>query len=400
MYSILKSKLPILMLLLGLILGPVGFTACSYLPNTQSQTTPTPARVPYILIQNPGTGGGLEVSTDSINPHRAQLRGVNLWGMPNDKSQDHQKVAQNQWANREQIVATIASWKANSVRLRLDATYYNKLDQPGKDEYMSRLVGWSRLISDADMYVNLCFWDSLYWKSALENHYTETFELAADVFTALKDNPKLFFEPLNEPNGIEWNQWLLVMKSTVQYYRERLHYTGLLVIDTIAWSHEFLDGPMVELEQYDSRLSGTKGKPQIAFASHNYSKQSTYPGGVWSSNNWLQASGGDRQTHLIIVTEFGNQNGDSSTIHPEWSQHAATYFGRDAFKLPFYGGGFAFVFHWVDANSITATDNQTLTQWGDFVVNNFLAGGIPPASHSSIGPDRINGAVFISYSNT
>ena len=140
----------------------------------------------------------------------------------------------------------------------------------------------------------------------------------ADIHAALGDDPMVVYEVTNEPNGVSWSQWEANMQASIKYFRETIRYKGLLVIDPIWWANSgtggqgYDDARYSALEAYDAARAGM-GTQQLAFAKHDYANE--YAGKAWNAGAWSAAAGGAQTKHLIFETEFGNYNGDPSSVN-------------------------------------------------------------------------------------
>jgi hypothetical protein len=201
--------------------------------------------------------------------------------------------------------------------------------------------------------------------------------MSKDIHAALGDDPRVIYEVTNEPNNVSWDAWMTNMQTSVRCFRETIGYRGLLVIDPVWWANSGVGGQGYDdarysaLESFDAGRVGMAGRHQLAFAKHDYA--SSYPNKTFNPNAWIAAQGGSQTKHLIFETEFGNYNGDPSTVSASWASAAASFFANRFAAQPNYAGAAAFVFGpWYDANGITAADNTTPTAWGSAVKNNFL----------------------------
>lgn len=304
---------------------------------------------------------------------RLVMDGVAVWGI-----QDYITTGfgASEYANRQTIVNTVKAWGGNHIRLRLLASDYNKQTYMSKAQYIQQVKDWRDAAVAAGLYFQPTWWDSLdgdYSKGNWASQYNQAFQMMADVHNALGNDPMVYYEPFNEPTDAPSSaQWLTAMKATAQHFRNNLGYTGILLIDMRVWSHEYNDSAMTQLEQYDATLNGMNGKPQIIFAKHDYANEydnpNTFSASAWASNggNW------DFSKHLVWETEFGNYNGDPSTVHLSWSQGAATGLAGKV-NDGTLAGATAFVFGpWYDANAMTSGGDTNPTTWGGYVKNNFL----------------------------
>jgi hypothetical protein len=157
------------------------------------------------------------------------------------------------------------------------------------------------------------------------------------------------------------------MEATVQNFRQTCGYQGLLVLDTTTWSHDYSDQYMGALEQYDAGLT-TSGKHNLAFARHDYTNDYN---NNWSYSTWVGDTGGSETAHVIMETEFGNQNGSSENAG--WSSAICSSYATQMFARSNIAGGTAFVWNWVDANCIANLPASLVSPWGNDVAT-WLAG--------------------------
>jgi hypothetical protein len=319
----------------------------------------------------PVAAGGMLHAGSSSGP-RLELRGVNVWGLQDSITGD---FGARQYASRATVASTIKSWGANLVRFRLLADDYNSAPSPAtggltRAQIVQRVKDWRDAVVSRGMYFMLCSWDGLdgaYSDARWAGNGARVHQLFHDVRAALGDDPMVIYEVTNEPNNVGWADWDANMRASIRYFRSTLGYRGLLVIDPIWWANSgtggqgYDDGRYSGLEGYDAAQLG--GGQQLAFAKHDYA--SSYAGKAWNGGAWAAAQGGSQAKHLIFETEFGNYNGDPSTVSDSWSADAARFFaGRFAAQRNYVGAA-AFVFGpWWDANALTAADNVTATKWG------------------------------------
>jgi cellulase (glycosyl hydrolase family 5) len=297
------------------------------------------------------------------NGTRLQLKGVNVWGLRDSVTTS---FADAQYANRAQVARTIKSWGANLVRFRVLADEYTPAQ-------LQQIKDWRDAVIGQGMYFMLCSWDALdgaHSDAGWAGNGWRVHQMFKDIHTALGDDPMVIYEVTNEPNNVSWDAWQANMRASVQYFRETIGYRGLLVIDPIWWANSggggqgYDDARYSALEAYDAARLG--GPHQLAFAKHDYANN--YPGKGWNAAAWVAAQGGSQTKHLIFETEFGNYNGDPSTVSSAWSSAAAAFFAGRFAAQPNYVGAAAFVFGpWWDANALTGPDNVTQTAWGSAV---------------------------------
>jgi hypothetical protein len=299
------------------------------------------------------------------NGTRLQMKGVNVWGLRDSITTS---FGDAQYANRAQVARTIKSWGANLVRFRVLADEYTAAQR-------QRIKDWRDAVVGQGMYFMVCSWDALdgaHSDAGWAGNGWRVHQMFKDVHAALGDDPMVIYEVTNEPNNVSWDAWQANMQSSVQYFRETIGYRGLLVIDPIWWANSggggqgYSDARYSALEAYDAARPGMAAGHQLAFAKHDYANN--YPGKVWNPNAWVAAQGGAQKKHLIFETEFGNYNGDPSTVSAAWSSAAASFFAGRFAAQPNYVGAAAFVFGpWWDANALTGSDNVTPTAWGGTV---------------------------------
>jgi hypothetical protein len=297
------------------------------------------------------------------NGTRLQLKGLNVWGLRDSITTS---FGDAQYSGRAQVARTIKSWGANLVRFRVLADEYTPAQ-------LQRIKDWRDAVVGQGMYFMVCSWDALdgaHSDAGWAGNGWRVHQMFKDIHTALGDDPMVIYEVTNEPNNVTWDAWQANMESSVQYFRETIGYRGLLVIDPIWWANSgtggqgYSDARYSALEAYDAARLG--GPHQLAFAKHDYANG--YANKAWNSSAWVAAQGGSQTKHLIFETEFGNYNGDPSTVSPAWASAAAAFFAGRFATQPNYVGAAAFVFGpWWDANALTGSDNATPTAWGSTV---------------------------------
>ena len=313
--------------------------------------------------------------------NRLQLKGVNVWGLQDSITTS---FGAGQYANRAKIASTIRSWGANLVRFRVLADDYNAAPNGAtgnltRAQIIQRIKDWRNEVVARGMYFMVCSWDALdgaHSDAGWAGNGARVHQLFADIHAALGDDPMVIYEVTNEPNGVSWAQWESNMQASVKYFRETIGYRGLLVIDPIWWANSgtggqgYDDARYSALEAYDAARAGM-GTHQLAFAKHDYANE--YAGKAWNGGAWAAAQGGSQTKHLIFETEFGNYNGDPSSVNNAWSAAAASFFSSRFAAQPNYVGAAAFLFGpWFDANAMTGADDASPTLWGTAVRDNFF----------------------------
>jgi hypothetical protein len=322
---------------------------------------------PAVLRQGGATGA------------RMRMAGVCVWGVP-DTVTAGGGFALRQYDDRFRIVAAAKAWGANHIRLRVLADDYN-VDRQGlsKAQRLAMVKGWRDAATAAGLYFYVTWWDSLdgyAQDGGWPTRYRSAFAMMTAVHAALGDDDHVFYEPFNEPNGFgdQWNAWSTAMRATVAHWRS-IGYTGILLIDTPQWSHAYDDAAMTALEQYDAGRPGMGGKQQLVFAKHDYANEGWPDGGdSFDPVKWRNDTGGAQTRHLIWETEYGNYNGDPSSVHMSWSQQASSFFARELSSTarPNYVGATAFVWGaWWDANALTDQAGDP-TDWGRAVRDGLL----------------------------
>jgi hypothetical protein len=304
---------------------------------------------------------------------RLELRGVNVWGLQDSITTS---FGAEQYQQRATVAGTIKSWGANLVRFRVLADDYNSAPSAAtggltRAQIIQRIKDWRDAVVSRGMYFMPCSWDALdgaYSDSQWAGNGQRVHQLFADIHAALGNDPMVIYEVTNEPNNVGWTDWDANMRGSIKYFRETIGYRGLLVIDPIWWANSgtggegYDDGRYSGLEAYDAARSGM-GSHQLAFAKHDYA--SSYRGKAWDGNAWVAAQGGSQGKHLIFETEFGNYNGDPSTVSDAWSSAAAGFFAKRFGAQQNYVGAAAFLFGaWWDANAMTSPNNTSTTTWG------------------------------------
>lgn len=320
----------------------------------------------------PVVAGGMLHAGSAAGP-RLELSGVNVWGLQDSITTS---FGAKQYEQRATVASTLRSWGANLVRFRVLADDYNNAPSAAtggltRAQIIQRIKDWRDAVVSRGMYFMLCSWDALdgaHSKAGWAGNGQRVHQLFADIHRALGDDPKVIYEVTNEPNNVSWADWEANMRASVKYFRGTIGYRGLLVIDPVWWANSgtggqgYDDARYSSLEFYDAAQPGM-GAHQLAFAKHDYA--SSYPNKTWNSAAWVAAQGGSQRKHLIFETEFGNYNGDPSTVSDSWSAAAASFFANRFSAQPNYVGAAAFVFGgWWDANAMTASNNVSATRWG------------------------------------
>jgi hypothetical protein len=307
---------------------------------------------------------------------RLTMHGVAVWGI---EDQITTTFGVNEYNNRQAIINTIKAWGGNEIRLRVLASDYNNQSYMSQVQELQEIKNWQTTAQAAGIYVGITWWDSLdgtYSGANWANDYSQAFPMMSAVIRELgASNPWVFYEPFNEPHDVSNNQWLSAMESTDQLFRSD-SYTGILLFDTNAWSHDYNDYEMTQLENYDASQAGMNTINQVIFAKHDYANEypnysTSFDSAYWANNDF-GTSTWNFTKHLVWETEFGNYNGSSATISYPWSAGAASWMAAQVNNDTLVGAT-AFLFGpWYDANAMTTANGSTPTKWGSYVKNNFL----------------------------
>lgn len=366
-----------------------GLGAAATVPLTPRATTSTPPDSPTtgsrpVVVQS-AVGEPATLRKGGATGPRLRMAGVCVWGVP-DSVTEGGAFGLNQYRDRARIVATAKAWGANHIRLRVLADDYNNNRQGlSKAQRLQMIKDWRDTATAAGLYFYVTWWDSLDGYAQDGNwptRYGSAFQMMTDVHRTLGNDDRVFYEPFNEPNsfGDQWNAWGNAMRATVTHWRS-IGYRGVLLIDTPVWSHAYDDNAMSALERHDAAQAGMGGKHQLVWAKHDYANEGWPDGGnTFSPTKWRNDTGGAQRDHVIWETEFGNYNGDPSTVHLSWSQQASRFFADelDNTARPNFAGATPFVWGpWWDANALTAADNTTPTAWGRAVRDGLLARAKP-----------------------
>lgn len=344
----------------------------------QAPTDPSPDSS-RLWVDQQAVGGPAVLRVGGPGGAEARMAGVTVWGVP-DWVTGPCWFALTQYRNRDQIAATIQAWGGNHIRLRVRAEDYNN-DGQGftKADRLAMIRGWRDAAEAHGLYLYLSWVDAtrgVTGGAAWPAHYAEAFPMMSDVYEALGPDDRVFYEPANEPNNFPdtWNAWATAMRDTLAHWRS-LGYSGILIIDLPDYSHTYHDAAMTALEQYDAAQPGMGGHHQLVFARHDYANENWPDGGnTFDATQWRSRTGGTSTHHVIWESEFGNFNGDPSTVHPSWSQQASRFFADelDNADRPNFAGATAFLWGpWWDANALLDTAGNPTT-WGLAVRDGFL----------------------------
>jgi hypothetical protein len=174
------------------------------------------------------------------------------------------------------------------------------------------------------------------------------------------------FEPFNEPNGIDWTAWQKVVAPTLALWRRQFGYHGVLILDTIAYSWDFDPTQASVVLDEDRRLGGLA---DVVFANHRYANTDTCFCGL-TAQTWENEVERFVGTFPILGDEYGNFNAPYPP-QPVWTSQFLARVASTSIPDGL-NGALAFVWYWVDPNTITAADGRTLTSYGHQVASDIL----------------------------
>jgi hypothetical protein len=329
------------------------------------------------------TGGVAQVLTAAGAPFLAkfetvwgQLDGVTNFTDNGGLSQPFGTLAYNAMST---TISQLTGKGVNGVRYRLSAGYYNGLSTSAQATYVSQVAAWATSVTNAGMYFQPCLWDGEagqpYAGGALASSYTSLKPLILAVLAAIgTSNPLILWEPINEPNSLPvsgndggFGAWQTIMEYMVTTFRTA-GYMGVLVIDPPSWANSgsggagYSDSYYSTLEAFDASTLGV-AQHQIVFAKHDYADE--YSGMTWSDAAWQAAVGGSQTKHAIWETEFGYQNGATSTESSSWAIAGLQDLATKQASMTNFCGVSGFIEAWVDDNSMTTLGSfNAPTAWG------------------------------------
>jgi len=303
--------------------------------------------------------------------HRVVSRGATLYAVPfyddgGRPDPDLARVTSLVYTRRVEVLRAMADAGVNTVRVPVSLALWNAdaYGIGGRAGYGARiqtLVGAAR---HQGLVVIVAWFDAGTWGSQLEARHADTFEMMRAVRALLGDDPGVIYEPFNEPNNVDWPTWERVVSDELRFWRRELGYRGVLVIDTIGYSWEFDPGPAMTALASDAELLGT---PQVLFANHRYANDNSCFCGD-EATTWDAQVARNVGRFPILGDEYGNYNAPYPPS-PGWTAGFLRHLGADVVPAGL-NGALAFVWNWVDPNSITQPDAVTLTPYGQEVQRN------------------------------
>ena len=281
----------------------------------------------------------------------------------------------NDFAQRDQIFTYMRSIGINTVRLPLSVSTYGGPDPYGLGGTAGYLQRVSDIVSSANtagLSVVVGWWDSLGEGDQWPAQHAQSFGLMGDVVHKLGDNPRVMYEPWNEPNHVSGDQWAGVWADTLRLFRTTLGYKGVIFADTTGWSWDF--DPTRAQSLLDADASLRTSTPNIVFANHRYANANTSFNGN-DQTSFEQSVGQYVSRFPIAGTEYGYFN-NFGAPQPTWNSQFLTYLAT--VSVPHGLNGYVdFVWDWVDPNSMVNANGQqgltSLNQHGQIAVANFFS---------------------------
>ncbi|HLI42917.1 MAG TPA: cellulase family glycosylhydrolase [Acidimicrobiales bacterium] len=324
-----------------------------------------------------GQGASLSVRGNELvasNGRRVVLRGFVVYALPfyydtgGVRDPALQAVTSYAWTHRAGLFAAIRRTGANAVRIPISLGVYehDRYLPGGGAGYLRRLsqiVGAARA---AGLYVILVWWDSPDRGAQLLRSSRTLFPMMAAVHRLFVHDPGVMYEPYNEPHGISWGEWLPTMVGALRYWRRSLGYHGVLIFDTIGYSWDV--SPLYMQALLDAaRL--LQRPPNVLFANHRYPNGASCFCGA-NRQTWTRSVEPYLRTFPVVGTEYGLYDG-LGTPSVNWGRGFLRYVARRAIPDGM-NGAIAFVWEWVDPNSMTSPTTHRLTRWGRVVVSELL----------------------------
>ncbi len=296
---------------------------------------------------------------------RFVIRGVTIYALPFyvvDGRPDPQlaAVTDSAYANRASMFATLKALGYNTVRIPLQASVVaaDPYGLGGMRGYLDRLQAFVDAATGAGLYVDVSWWDAFNEGASLPGDYTAEFPMMKAVVDRFSDDPRVIYEPFNEPNGISWDQWIVTFERVLLYWRGSLGYRGVIIADTPNWSWDFDPTYAAALIRYDRALLGS---PNLMIANHRYPNGNQCFCGT-DRSMWVSTVGQYADRYPLVGTEYGVSDGYGP---PEvsWGPSFLTYL-TDVSIPQGFNGGITFVWNWIDANSMTSPPGGAMTTWG------------------------------------
>jgi hypothetical protein len=278
-----------------------------------------------------------------------------------------QETTERSYREREQVVAEMRRSGVNTLRIPVARSGYEEdvYGIGGKDDYLQRLRNIARVASEHDIRLVIGWWDSHSVGAQWLDTYQDVFPMMRDVREALRPWPSVVYEPFNEPHDVTWEQWEPVMEDVVRFWREDLDYSGVLLLDTINYSWSFDPDVATRMLELDAEL--LDGPSTVLFANHRYANdQPCFCGEELAT--WQEEVGRHAEDFPLVGTEYGRWTGPDFEPQDQWNAEFAAHIADEAIPGQF-NGYIAFVWDWVDENTMTEDEGAQLNEYGQMVTD-------------------------------
>lgn len=255
----------------------------------------------------------------------------------------------------------------NSVRVPLGTPAWQEdLYALTTGEWLDRLEHLVDAAGERGMHVMVTWWDALTYADRWPDEYEASFPFMRAVHERVGDRDHVLIEPMNEPRGITWEQWIDATGATVEFWRDELGYDGILLLDTIDWAWNFDPTAADRLLEIDA---AARGEPNLVFAIHRYANENDCFCGD-EREEWVRIVGRHVEEYPIMVTELGNMNAGNEPSR-RWVNEFSDHLAQVDLPAGLNGVQF-FTWRWQDANTMTEPDGQQLTTFGRDVLQRLV----------------------------
>lgn len=281
------------------------------------------------------------------------------------------QTSERSYQEREQMLDRMRDSGVNTLRIPVARSGYDEdvYGLGGQAGYLDRLQTVVAAAAERDIRVIVGWWDSHSVGAEWLDTYQDVFPMMRDVREALTPWPSVVYEPFNEPHDVTWEQWEPVMADVISFWRDELDYDGVLLIDTIGYSWSFDPEVADRVLEHDAALRD--GEPAVVFANHRYANYETCFCGE-EQEQWEREVGQYVDDYPIAGTEYGRWTGPEFTPQEQWNVQFAEHATEVAIPAGL-NGYVAFVWDWVDENSMTEQDGQQLNAYGRLVTEEVFA---------------------------
>jgi len=352
---------------LATMVGPVVSSAVSSAPGAGAATVAAPYVSGNTLYYGDSGDGVLR---------RYVLKGAAVHFVEQYADATMQKYTLADWNNRDAILLKMRALGMNTIRIPLTYAAYDASQIRSQTAWIDRLQSIVNAADAYDMNVIFSWWDGDTDAANWPSNYQKLFPMLTALFSRIGNHPRVMYEPWNEPNHVTWDQWLTPTQQTIAKLRS-LGYTGVIIVDTINWSWSFDPNKAQTILDFDAGVPpapGPRRAPNILFSNHRYANTSTCfcdadPG----KSEWQNEIGSQVGAFPIAGLEYGYFNNPYGPT-PLWNQQFLQYVADTAVPAGF-NGAMAFVWDWVDQNTMVSPDGErtNLTQWGGIYNDSFLA---------------------------